>query len=108
MTEEITKKRGFYSSVLDENQRLDFETATLVEGIDEEIALLRVKIKALVQRDPENLRLIMQAINALARLVMTKYNIRKEDKQGLKEVITSVLRDIALPLGIGIGSSFKK
>ncbi len=120
MTEEITKKRGapkgnqnarkhgFYSSVLDENQRLDFEMATTVEGIDEEIALLRVKIKSLVQRDPENLRLITQSINALTKLITTKYNVRKEDKQGLKEAIASVLRDIALPFGIGIGTGFKK
>jgi hypothetical protein len=120
MTEEIMKKRGapkgnqyarkhgFYSNVLDENQRVDFETATTVEGIDEEIALLRVKIKSLVQRDPENLRLITHSINALTKLIMTKYNVRKEDKQGLKETVTNVLKDIALPLGIGIGSSFKK
>jgi hypothetical protein len=120
MTEEIMKKRGgqkgnqnarkhgFYSEVLDESQRIDFETATTVEGIDEEIALLRVKIKSLVQYNPENMRLIMQAINALSKLIMIKYNIRKEDKQGLKETITNVLRDIALPLGIGIGTGFKK
>ncbi|MDP2919984.1 MAG: hypothetical protein Q8O43_07190 [Dehalococcoidia bacterium] len=102
------RKHGFYSRVLTEDERHDFELATCVEGIDEEIALLRVKIKSLVERDPENLRLIMQATNALARLVITKYNIRKEDKQGLKEAIQNVLRDIALPLGIGIGSTINR
>jgi hypothetical protein len=44
--------------------------------------------------------------NALARLVMTKYDISKNDKQGLKEAVENVLRDVALP--IGIGSIFKK
>jgi hypothetical protein len=102
------RKHGFYSSVLDEEQQRDLQIATDVEGLDEEIALLRVKIKSLVQRDPENLKLIMQATNALARLVITRYNIRREDKQGLKEAIANVLRDIALPLGIGIGSKFTR
>ena len=95
---QYARKHGFYSRVLDENEQLDFKRATTVEGIDEEIALLRVKIKSLVERDPENIKLIMQAINTLARLVRVKYNIAKEDKQGLKEAIANVLSDVALHL----------
>jgi hypothetical protein len=68
MTEEILKKKGapkgnqyarkhgFYSKVLDEGEQLDYEQATEVEGIDGEIALLRVKIKSLIACDPENLK----------------------------------------------------
>jgi len=102
------RKHGFYSKVLDEAERLDFELATGVEGIDDEIALLRVKIKSLLERDPENIKLIMQASNTLARLVRTRYKISKEDKKGLKEAIGNVLRDVALPLGIGIGATINK
>ena len=102
------RKHGFYSKVLDEVEQLDFELATGVEGIDDEIALLRVKIKSLLERDPENIKLVMQATNTLARLVRTRYNISKEDRKGLKEAIGNVLRDVALPLGIGIGASIGK
>jgi len=102
------RKHGFYSKVLDEIEQADFKTATAVEGIDEEIALLRVKIKSLISHDPDNIKLIMQATNTLARMVRTKYNISKKDKHGLKEAIGNVLRDIALPLGIGIGSTLPK
>ncbi|MBI2288721.1 MAG: hypothetical protein HYU83_07095 [Chloroflexi bacterium] len=102
------RKHGFYAKVLNEAEQLDFEQATTVEGIDDEIALLRVKIKSLLESDPENIKLIMQATNTLARLVRTKYNIGKEDKKGLKEAIGNVLKDIALPLGIGIGNILKK
>ncbi len=120
MTEEILKKKGapqgnqyarthgFYSKVLDEQEQLDYEQATEVEGIDDEIALLRVKIKSLVAHDPENVDLIIRATNTLVRLVMTKYNVSKTDKLGLKEAINNVLKDIALPIGIGIGTAFKK
>jgi hypothetical protein len=102
------RKHGFYSRVLDEAEQLDFELATRVEGLDDEIALLRTKIKSVVARDPQNIKLIMQATNALARLVRTRYNISKEDKKSLKEAIGNVLRDVALPLGIGIGSFIDK
>ena len=120
MVEETTKRRGappgnqyarthgFYSKVLDEAEQLDYDRATEVEGLDSEIALLRVKIQSLVARDPENLKLITQVTNALCRLIMTKYNISKNDKKGLMEAIENVFRDVALPFGIGFWSVFKK
>ena len=102
------RKHGFYSKVLDEAEQLDFELATGVEGIDDEIALLRVKIKSLIAHDPDNIILIMQAINTLARVVSTRYNLSKKDTHGLREAIGNVLRDVALPLGISIGATIDK
>ena len=102
------RKHGFYSKVLDEAEQLDFELASGVEGIDDEIALLRVKIKSLIAHDPENIRLIMNMTNALERLIRTRYNISKEQRKGLKEAIGNVLREIAVPLGIGIAKTVNK
>ena len=102
------RKHGFYSRVLDEAEQIDFMLAAGVEGIDDEIALLRVKIKSILENDPENVKLIMLATNTLAGLVKTRYNIAKEQKKGLKEAISNVLRDVALPLGIGIGAAVSK
>jgi hypothetical protein len=102
------RKHGFYSKVLDEAEQLDFELVSGVESIDDEIALLRVKIKSILSSDPGNIKLIMQATNTLARLVKTRYNITREQKKGLKEAIGNVLRDVALPLGIGIGEVVTK
>lgn len=103
-----SKKPDLYSQVLDEAEQLDFELAVGVNGIDDEIALLRVKIKSILSHDPENIKLIMQATNILARLIKTRYNITKEQKKGLKEAIGNVLKDVALPLGIGIGTGINK
>ena len=102
------RKHGFYSKVLDEAEQLDFELAAGVEGFDDEIALLRVKIKSLLENDPENIKLLMAATTTLANLVKMKYKITKEQKQGLKEAIENVLKDIAIPLGLGIGQIVTK
>ena len=102
------KKQGFYVRVLDEAEKLDFELASGVDGIDEEIALLRVKIKSIMGDDPKNLKLLVEATNALERLIRTRYKITKEHRKGLKEAIGNVLRDIAIPLGIGIGATIDK
>ena len=102
------RKHGFYAKVLDEAERLDFELASGVNGIDDEIALLRVKIKSILGDDPKNIRLMVEATNALERLIRTRYKISKEQRKGLKEAIGNVLRDVALPLGIGIGAAINK
>jgi len=99
------RKHGFYSKVLSEAEKLDFESASGVNGIDDEIALLRVKIKSVLEKDPENIKLIMQATNTLAGLVKTRYNITKEQRKGLKDAIKNVIKDIAIPLGISVGST---
>ena len=103
-----SRKPSLYSLALDEAEQIDFELAAGVNGIDDEIALLRVKIKSILSSDPDNVKLIMQATNTLARLIKTRYNITKEQKKGLKEAIGNVLKDVALPLGIGIGTGLKK
>ncbi|MDD4859243.1 MAG: hypothetical protein PHR56_03455 [Dehalococcoidales bacterium] len=99
---------NFYARVLDEAEQLDFERAAGLDGIDEEITLLRVKIKSILGDDPGNIKLLVEATNALERLIRTRYKISKEQRKGLKDAIGNVLRDIALPLGIGIGTALDK
>jgi len=97
-----TANTGFYEAVLDEADKLDFEIASGVDGIDDEITLLRIKIKDYMKEHPDDIRLLMQATSMLARLVKINYNISKENKKGLSEKIYSVIKDLAIPLGISI------
>ena len=100
------RKHGFYSRVLDEAQQIDLELAQGIQGIDDEIALLRVKIKALLEHDPHNIRLVMEATNTLARLLKTRYNLGAHEGKGIKDALTSVLTELAIPLGVNLGSNF--
>jgi hypothetical protein len=94
------RKHGFYSQALDQSEQLHLEQARGIEGIDEEIAILRVKLRELIHTHPERLDLHFEAANTIARLVRTRYGITKEQKKTLREAITKVLTDIAIPLGI--------
>jgi hypothetical protein len=95
--------RGFYGRALDEAEKIELEEASHVEGIDEEIALLRVKLRELLEEQPERIDLHFEAANIIARLVRTRYQITKEQKKSLKEAIQKVLTEVAVPLGVGIG-----
>lgn len=97
-----SKKQGFYEQALSEAEKLVFEEASAIEGLDEEIAILRVKLRKLIQSDPDKFDLHLKVTNTIARLVGIRYNISKEQKKSLREAITRVLTEIALPLGIKI------
>jgi hypothetical protein len=94
------RKPGFYSKALAEAEKLELEEARGIEGIDEEIAILRVKLRELISAKPERFDLQLKVATAIARLVTTRYNITKEQKKSLKEAVTRVLTEIAVPLGI--------
>ncbi len=99
-------KHGFYSRIFDEAERYDFTIATGIEGIDEEIALLRMEIKKTISGgDERNLMLLVKAAGALDRLIRTRYQITSAQRKGLKEAIGNVIKDVLVPLGVNIGSA---
>lgn len=101
--ERKSSPRGFYSLALDEAERVGLEEAFQVEGLDDEIALLRVKLRAILEEQPDRIDLHFEAANVIARLVKTRYQISREEKKSLKEAIQKVLTEIALPIGVGVG-----
>ena len=95
--------RGFYSLALDEAERVGLEEALSIEGLDDEIALLRVKLRAILEAQPDRTDLHFEAANVIARLVKTRYQISGEEKKSLEEGIRKVLTEIGLPIGVGVG-----
>ena len=93
-------KRGFYGPALDETSALRLEEASGVEGLDQEIAVLRLIMRDLIKEDPDNVKLHLKAANTIASLVKIRYSISKEQKKSLKEAITRVLTELAVPLGV--------
>ena len=71
-----------------------------MEGLDQEIAILRLKLKSLLANSPESVPLILQACRTLARLLVIKYQLPTSKKKDILDAATHVLRDIGIPLGI--------
>lgn len=99
-------KKAYYLDEFDKLERQDFENANGVEGIDQEIALLRHEIKnAISGGDERNLLLLVKAAGALERLVRTRYRISNSQRNGIKEGIANIIKEYLLPLGINIAST---
>ena len=97
-----SSKRGFYSRALDEAEKIEFEEARDIEGLDEEIAMLRIKLRELIENEPGRFDLYLRVTNTIARLVGIRYDISKEQRKSLREAITKVLTEIAVPLGVKV------
>ena len=120
MTEEIRKRgaafgnqyartHGYYSPVLDETEQRRYDQAVEVEGLDHEIAMLRVKLMSVLEKDPENIKLITKASEALARLIVVKYNLDgKLGRKSMTEVVGKFLKDFALPIGLCLEKAILK
>ncbi len=100
-------KHGYYSKLLDKTGQFDYISAGELEGIDEEIKLLRAEIiRALESGNEKYLKILVRGAVALDKLVRTRYQISSSKKKGLKDAVNNVIRDIFVPLGINIGSDF--
>ena len=97
-----SKGQGFYAQALSEAEKLVLEEARAIEGLDEEIAMLRVKLRQLIGSDPDSFDLHLKVTNTIARLVGIRYDISKEQKKSIREAITRVLTEIAIPLGVKV------
>jgi hypothetical protein len=94
------RTHGFYSKTLTSEQQQNLEAAAGLDGLDQEIAVLRLKIAAILINDPQNYNVLMLAMSSLARLLQTNQLLARHDRRKLVEAIRAVLRDIAAPLGV--------
>lgn len=94
--EKPRKKRGqdFYAEALSEAEKLLLSEARELEGLDEEIALLRVKLNQTLHEEPENKELQLKQVGMLVRALATKYRLSKKAEKDLYQSVLGVIRGI--------------
>lgn len=91
-------KRGFYKQALSEAEQILIPEAREIEGLDEEIALLRVKLSTALAEHPDNMPLMMRGVELLVKAVAAKYRLSKKSQDNLAEAIDGVLKEIGAAL----------
>jgi len=97
---QYASKPGFYARALSQAEQLELAEAAGIEGLDNEIAMLRVKLRQLLEKYPDRVDLHVKAINSLARLIRTRHNTTAEQHDALRTAISTVLKEVAIPLGL--------
>ncbi len=104
--EAATQPVTFYRGALSRAERVRLSEAGEVEGLDQEIALLRLKLSQLLEQDPAKVDLLFKGVNLLVRTVATRYRPSPQSRDDLSESVAAVLKDIGnqlLPEGFNGG-----
>ena len=91
-------KHGFYSRALEAEFKAALAEAGEVEGLEAEIALLRAKLRDAIAADPQNLKVIIRATEAIARLLKVQERLSSGQKNKILEAATEVISSVAGPL----------
>jgi hypothetical protein len=91
------RKHGLYSKVLTREEKRGLKYANAADGLDQELAVLRLKFTSLLALDGQNVRLINQSAATLAKLYQIKYGLSRNDSSILKAAVASVLEEFIIP-----------
>jgi len=94
---------AFYARALSRAERLRLAEARELQGLDEEIALLRVKLQRLAEEHPERLDLLFKGVGLLVRAVSVRYKLSPSSQEDLAASISGVLKGIGGALGLEDG-----
>ena len=90
------RKHGFYSGTLSPAETSQLWNITNLEGVDPEIALIRVKLQSSLQHDPGNRRVIREASRLLVKWYSANYRLDPTDRNYLKTVVENLLEIASL------------
>jgi hypothetical protein len=90
------RRHGFYSATLSPAETRQLWNITNLEGVDPEIAFVRVKLQSSLQHDPGNLRVIREASRLLVKWYSANYRLDPADRNYLKTVVENLLEIASL------------
>jgi len=93
--------RNFYEDALTEAERLELPVAQEVEGLDQEIAVLRVRMKAALREHPEDLPLIAKGLEMLVKAVAARYRLSPKARRDLADNLSALLDNLGAAFSAG-------
>lgn len=89
-----TLAEDFYGSALDSAERIELDAASDIEGLDNEIAVLRMKLRAVLSARPEDLPLMLRGIELLVKAVSARYRLSKDAEHELSDSLANMIRGV--------------
>ena len=86
------RAKDFYRAALNEAER--WELAHEMEGLDTEIALLRVRLKEALESQPEDTQLIVKGVDLLVKAVAAKYRLSRKAQRDLSQSLAGVVESL--------------
>jgi tRNA G37 N-methylase Trm5 len=94
------RTHGFYSKRLSRKQQKVLESASNLSGVDQEIAIVRMKIEDILSTSPQSYDALMLAVSVLVKLLKAKQMLHKDNPNVLSEIMAGTMREMIVPLGL--------
>ncbi len=88
----------FYRRGLSEAEKACLDAAAEVEGLDEEIALLRMKVQSVVAGEQQDMDVLLKGVRLLVQAVATRYRISGRAEQDLLRSVVGVVEGLGAAL----------
>jgi hypothetical protein len=86
--------RNFYAGSLTEAEQVALAEAAELENLDDEIAVLRVRLKTALDEYPKDYALLVRGIGMVTRAVATQYRLSPRASKDLAERFAAVLNSV--------------
>ena len=86
-------KHGFYAGSLSPAEICEFWNIINKEGLEPELAALRVKLRSVLGHDPGNRRVLREASKLIAGWYSSKYRLDKTDSLAVKKFVRGILQN---------------
>ncbi len=92
--DETSVAENFYRDALNKAERLQLPKAQKIDGFDDEIAMLRVKLRSALKSRKENVPLMLRGIELLVKAVSARYRLSKKAEKDLADSLAGVIRGV--------------
>ena len=85
--------RSFYASALAEAERPALAEAAAVEGLADEVALLRMRLRDAIERHPDDIKLVESGVRMLIQSLLAHHRLSPKQADNLGDAVTNVLEE---------------
>jgi hypothetical protein len=88
-------EHDFYGGGLSEEDRRLLQEARRMDGLDDEIAVLRVQLRKAINEKEVDYRLLLRSVEALVRAVTAQHRLSPRARRDLRANIEAVMKDLS-------------
>jgi hypothetical protein len=89
---------NFYAAVLDRAERARLDEAAAIDGLDDEVALLRVRLRRAIEERPDDYALMLRGVSLLVRAVAARYRLSPKSRRDLSESLAATIEQLGAAL----------
>lgn len=88
------RAHSFYAKALSQAESAVLQEAMQVSGLDQEIALMRLRLLQALEEHPEDIELMLRGAALLSRMVATKYGLTRTDEADMLAAIDRAVESL--------------